>query len=67
VTNLYYCEHDGTDDNVIEILELGDGTVRARITGTAVDAGYSNGSKPRVRVEVVATFHLSETLSRSFC
>jgi hypothetical protein len=67
VTNLYYCEHDGTDDNVIEILEVGDGTVRARLTGTAVDANFYDGSKPRMRVEAVATFHLSATLSRSFC
>ena len=67
VTNLYYCEHDGTDDNVIDILEVGDGTVRARITGTAVDANYDDGSKPRMRVEAVATFRLSPTLSRSFC
>ncbi len=67
VTNLYYCEHDGTDDNVIEILEVGDGTVRARLTGTAVDANYYDGSKPRMRLEVVATFRLSANLSRSFC
>jgi hypothetical protein len=67
VTNFYYCEHDGTDDNVIEILEVGDGTVRTHIIGTAVDANYYDGSKPRMRLEVVATFRLSATLSRSFC
>jgi hypothetical protein len=67
VTNLYYCEHDGTDNNVIEVLEVGDGTVRARLAGTAVDAAYYDGSKPRMRMEVVTTFRLSATLSRSFC
>jgi hypothetical protein len=66
VTNLFYVEDEGTDENRIEILAVGEGCVTARLRGMAVDVNYYDGSKPKTRVEVEATFRVDARLQRSF-
>ena len=57
-TNFYYCEHEPMDENEIIILERDKLRVRARISGTAVDVNYYDGSKPRTKVVIEADFTL---------
>ena len=65
VVDFYYVEHEASDANRIEILAVDGDTVRARITGTAVDPNYYDGSKPRAKLEVTTTFRRDPKLERS--
>ena len=65
VVDFYYVEHEVSDDNRIEIIAVDGETVRARITGTAVDPNFYDGSKPRAKLEVTATFRRDPKLERS--
>ena len=56
LTLFYYCEHEETDDNLIEIIERGDEKFHVIITATCVDVNYYDGSKPRTKIEIDAWF-----------
>ncbi len=66
VTNFYYCEHEGSDENCIQILTVSEVSVRARITGITIDVNFYDGSKPPTRLEVETEFARDDTLRRSF-
>jgi hypothetical protein len=51
VTNYYDFSHDGTDENVVEVLAVEGARVRARLTGTRDDATRAGRSRATVRVE----------------
>jgi hypothetical protein len=55
-TNFYYCEHQPTDNNKIEILDKRGTTILFRITGEVTDVNYYDGSKPKNRIYVEAWF-----------
>jgi len=46
VTNLYYCSHEQTDNNTIEIIAIEGSRLRVRMTGDTIDVNYYDGSKP---------------------
>lgn len=50
ITNLYYCSHEQTDNNTVEILEIEGSRVRVRLTGDTLDVCYYDGSKPATRL-----------------
>lgn len=46
VTNFYYCAHESTERNHIEILAVDGSTLRVRLRGETVDVNYYDGSRP---------------------
>jgi hypothetical protein len=50
ITNFYYCEHEGTDKNTIEVVATDGDRVRFRLYGETVDVNYYNGSKPATKL-----------------
>ena len=56
VTSLYYYEHEGLDDNSVEILNIDDDSFRVRWEATACDPNFYDGSKPRTKVLIEGKF-----------
>jgi len=50
VTNLYYCSHEQTDNNTVEIIAVEGLRLRVRLTGDTIDVNYYDGSKPATRL-----------------
>lgn len=65
ITNFYYCEHQGTDDNTIAVLAREGDRLRLRITGRVVDLNYYDGSKPKAELLVEAWFDKDASGARS--
>ena len=67
ITNFSYTGGGSeSEDNRITVLQVSDGTLRARVLGETVDVNYYDGSKPPTLLEVVADFQRDPTLGRSF-
>jgi hypothetical protein len=64
-SNFYYCEHEDTDDNVIEVLEVDDERIRFRLTGETIDVNFYDDSKPRTKLLVDAWFTRDLNTERS--
>jgi hypothetical protein len=62
VTNFYYCEHQETDNNLIEILKTNGEKIYARITGETTDVNYYDGSKPKNKIIVETWFEYMKTI-----
>jgi hypothetical protein len=56
LTRFYYCEHEETDDNVIEIIERNNDKFHVIIKATCIDVNYYDNSKPRTKLEIDAWF-----------
>ena len=56
LTNFYYCEHDPSDNNQLEILEKQGNRILFRISGEVGDVNYYDGSKPVNKILVEAWF-----------
>jgi hypothetical protein len=56
ITNFYYCEHQQTDNNLIEILKTDGEKLYVRITGETMDVNYYDGSKPNNKIIVETWF-----------
>jgi len=56
VTNFYYCEHEPSDSNVIEILVTEGNRLLIRVIGEITDVNYYDGSKPKNKVFVETWF-----------
>ena len=52
VTNFYYCAHEATEENVVEILARNGQTLQVRLSGQTVDINYYDGSKPPTHISV---------------
>jgi hypothetical protein len=52
VTNFYYCSHEPTDDNLVEIVEVDGSTLLVRLRGQTIDVNFYDGSKPPTRLSV---------------
>jgi hypothetical protein len=50
ITNFYFCEHEGTDNNTIEVIEVDGDQTRFRLLGETVDVNYYDGSKPSTKL-----------------
>lgn len=57
---IYYADHDDLDENEIQVLSNKGKLFRIRWTGTARDVNHYDGTKPRTRVDIDATFTLEE-------
>lgn len=56
-TNFYYCEHEGTDDNRIEVLDRDEqNRLLIRVTGETQDVNFYDGSKPKNKLIVETWF-----------
>jgi hypothetical protein len=60
VTNFYYCEHEPTDNNTIEILAVDKNKLLIRVTGECTDVNFYDGSKPNNRLFVETWFEHNE-------
>ena len=56
VTNLYYFEHQGINNNFIIVKSVNEDQFIIDWKGTTTDINYYDGSKPEAKVEVSATF-----------
>ena len=55
-TNFYYCEHEKTDNNQIEIIERIENRLLIRLTGEVTDINFCDGSKPKNKIFVETWF-----------
>jgi hypothetical protein len=65
VTNFYYCEHEVSDNNRIEIIAVDGDNVRLRIQAETMHVNWYDGSKPATKLSVEAWFERDSTLMRS--
>ena len=65
ITNLYYCEHEQTDDNIIEILAVDGSKLYIRVSGETTDVNYYDGSKPLNKLFAETWFEYNEETMRS--
>ncbi|WP_300675246.1 hypothetical protein [Soonwooa sp.] len=56
LTNFYYCEHQPTDNNEIEIIDINETKILFRIIGEVTDVNYYDGSKPKNKIYVETWF-----------
>lgn len=52
VSNFYYCSHEATDENLIEILAVEGSTLLVRLSGRTTDVNFYDGSRPPTRLSV---------------
>ena len=50
ITNFYYCEHEPTNNNIIEIIAVEGDRLLIRLTGETLDVNYYDGSKPATKL-----------------
>jgi hypothetical protein len=55
-TNFYYCSHEDTDDNLIEVLAVEGEKLKIRVEGTTIDVNHYDDSKPRTKIIVETWF-----------
>lgn len=55
---MYYCDHQPTRKNRMEVLERDGDSLVIKITAKTTDVNYYDGSKPDNKIEVVARFQL---------
>jgi len=67
LTNFYYCEHEGSERNRIEVLAADGDRLRIRLTGETVDVNFGDGSKPPTRLSVECWFEHNASGRRSIC
>lgn len=65
LTNFYFCSHEGTDKNVIQIIEVDGDRVRFRLTGETIDVNFYDGSKPPTKLSVDIWFQRDPNGMRS--
>jgi hypothetical protein len=56
LANFYYCEHEPSDNNVIEILATEENRLLIRVTGETTDVNFYDGSKPKNKIFVETWF-----------
>jgi hypothetical protein len=60
VAVIYYADHADLDDNEIKILSKKGSKYLVQWTGTTMDVNHYDGSKPKTRVEIEATFTMEK-------
>ena len=55
-TNFYYYEHQSSEDNYIQILDVQSDKILAKITGDVTDLNFYDGSKPRSKLTATVWF-----------
>jgi len=56
LTNFYYCEHESSDKNSIEVLAVDGDRLLLRLTGETIDVNFYDGSKAPTRLLVEGWF-----------
>jgi hypothetical protein len=67
VTNFYYCSHESTEANRIQILARHGDTLRVRLRGETVDVNYYDGSKPPTVLSAELDLAHDPQTTRSMC
>ena len=65
ITNFYYCEHESTDNNAVEILAVEDTRLLIRITGETIDVNFYDGSKSPTKLFIETWFNRDPGTMRS--
>ena len=65
ITNFYFCEHDGTDQNRIRVEDRKEDRILVTITGQKTDLNYYDGSKPETKLYLKAWFTKDTSATRS--
>ena len=65
ITNFYFTEHDGSDNNEIEIIKKENERLLIKITGEITDLNFYDGSKPNSKLCVQTWFTKSSEVARS--
>jgi len=65
LTNFYYCEHESSDDNQIEILAVDGDRLLIRLTGETIDVNFYDGSKDPTKLLVETWFSRDPKTLRS--
>ncbi|MFT3880883.1 MAG: hypothetical protein QM703_14625 [Gemmatales bacterium] len=65
VTNLYYCEHEVSDNHKIEIVKREGDQLLIRMTGETIDINFYDGSKPPTILSVETWFKHDPMTMRS--
>ena len=56
ITNFYYYEHESSENNYIQILDVKSDKILAKITGDVTDLNFYDGSKPRSKLTATVWF-----------
>jgi hypothetical protein len=67
VTNFYYCSHESSEANRIEILARHGDTLRVRLRGETVDVNYYDGSRPPTVLSAELDLTHDPQTRRSMC
>lgn len=65
MTNFYYCEHENTESNMIEVLAADEERLLLRLTGETIDVNFYDGSKLRTKLSVETWFLRDTSTMRS--
>ena len=65
ITNFYFCEHEGSENNTIHIIETDKDKLLIRITGEITDVNYYDGSKDNSLLLVETWFTKNNSTMRS--
>jgi len=65
ITNFYFAEHEGSENNHISILDRCGDELFVKITGEIIDVNYYDGSKPNSKIAVRTWFKVDENTMRS--
>lgn len=67
LTNFYYCQHESTAANRIEILALDGSALRVRLRGETIDVNFYDGSKPATVLMAELRLRHDPGTRRSIC
>ncbi len=65
VANFYYCAHEVTDQNVVQILVVDGDRLKIRMVGETIDVNYYDGSKPPTKIQIETWFERNKKIVRS--
>ncbi len=65
VTNFYYFEHDGSENNTIEVLDRKKDKLLLKLSGEIVDVNHYDGSQAPSKLSLTAWFSHDDDTTRS--
>jgi hypothetical protein len=65
LTNFYYCEHESSEANQVEVLAVDGDKILLRVSGETIDVNFYDGSKAPTRLLAEAWFSYNAATVRS--
>lgn len=66
LTCFYYCSHEDTDENTVEVVAVSGNKILLRLCGSTIDVNFYDDSKPRTKIVVEAWFSHNPEGRRTF-